>query len=70
MNVINGKAFKNVTAQSKLELGVYEVNYVKDKDQPGEYKLVPYDKLVNGRFFTPPVIYGDIMTFLKIVWNT
>lgn len=70
MNVINGKAFKNVTAQSKLELGVYEVNYVKDKDQPGEYKLVPYDKLVNGRFSTPPVIYGDIMTFLKIVWNT
>lgn len=69
MKVINGTATKQISNPTKLDLGVYEIKVVKEKDIE-YYKLEPYSKLVDGRFTIPPVIYGDIMTFLKIVWNT
>ena len=70
LDLILGRDSKDKqTSVKEIPLGVYTVIETTNEKREVLYELKPYDKLVNGRMKTSPEIFGDILEFLKIVWN-
>ena len=70
LDLILGRGLKPDTNSVKeIPLGVYTIIETTNEKREVLYELKPYDKLVKGRMKTSPEVFGDILEFLKIVWN-
>lgn len=60
----------NPMAKQEYPPAVYNVRKTFDSNKNSTYDLVLAEDVHNNRFSVPDTIYGDIMKYLKRIWNT